>query len=80
MKGENNMQSMEMSDNTKLEVAIEILSAKIAKISKEGYSANDENMKKLLQEREKMYAGDMQVIEKIIKEYGPEIKNDYEGV
>ena len=74
------MDKFNMSPNTKLEVAIEILSSKIAKTSREGYTVNDEIMKDLLNEREKMYSGDMTIIEKIIMEYGPEIKSDYEGV
>lgn len=74
------MDSLSMSPNTKLEVAIEVLSAKIAKTSKEGYTVNDEKMKELLKEREKMYSGDMQIIDKIIAEYGPEMKKDYEGM
>ncbi len=69
----------EMTPNTKLEVALEVIAAKIAKMSKDGYTINDEQMQQLLTEREKMYSGDMQVIEKIITVYGPEIKNDYKG-
>ena len=65
------------SENTKLEVALEILAAKIAKTSKDGFGINDKEMLDLLDERKKMYSGDMDVIEKIIKVYGPEIKNDY---
>lgn len=70
----------EMSANTKLEVALEILSAKIAKMYQKGLSVNDSEMKQLLYEREKMYQGDKQIIEKIIKIYGPEIKKNYEEV
>lgn len=70
----------EMSLNTKLEVAIEVLAAKIANTSKEGYSTEDKEMQELLQEREKLYSGDEETIDKIIKVYGPEIKSNYEGV
>lgn len=69
-----------MSLNTKLEVALEVLSAKIADLSKKGYTVEDEQMKILLDEREKMYLGDEEVLDKIIKVYGPEIKKNYEGV
>lgn len=69
-----------MSLNTKLEVALEVLSAKIANTSKKGYTVEDEEMKKLLEEREKMYLGDEKVIDKIIEIYGPEIKKNYEEV
>lgn len=69
-----------MSLNTKLEVALEVLSAKIANTSKKGYTVEDEELKILLEEREKMYLGDEKVIDKIIEIYGPEIKKNYEEV
>ena len=67
----------DMSRNTKLEVAVEIMAAKIAKMSREGYTAEDDKMKKLIDERNKMYIGEEDVIDKIITEYGTEIKNNY---
>lgn len=70
---------MEMSLNTKLEVAVEIISAKIANLSNAGYSIKDEEMKNLLKEMDKMYTGDEKTINKIINVYGPEIKKRYEG-
>lgn len=68
-----------MTKNAKLEVAIEIISAKIANMSKEGYSVDNLQMRELLEERSKMYLGDEDTINKIIKEYGPEIKQKYEN-
>ena len=70
---------MEMNQNTKLEVAIEVISAKIADLSKNGYTTEDEEMRNLLKEMDKMYLGDEDTIEKIINVYGPEIKKKYEG-
>ena len=67
-----------LSKNTKLEVALEIISSKIAYTSNKGITVEDDEMKILLQEREKMYNGDEQIIDKIIREYGPEIKKMYE--
>ena len=67
----------DMSRNTKLEIAVEIMAAKIAKMSREGYTAEDDKMKKLIDERNKMYIGEEDVIDKIITEYGSEIKNNY---
>lgn len=67
----------DMSKNTNLEIAVEIMAAEIAKMSREGYTAEDDKMKKLIDERNKMYIGEEDVIEKIITEYGPEIKKDY---
>ena len=40
-----------ISQNTKLEIAVEIMAAKIAKTSKEGYTINDEKMQQLIKER-----------------------------
>ena len=71
---------MSASLNTKLEVAIEILAAKIADCYHKGYKAEDSEIKTLLKEREQMYIGNEKIIEKIIKEYGPEVKSNYEGV
>ena len=64
-----------MNQNTKLEIAIEIMAAKIAKTSREGIEPEDEKMKELLDERVRMYQGDEEIIEKIINIYGEEIKN-----
>ena len=43
-----------MNDNIKLEVAIEIMASKIAKTSKQGYDINSNEMKLLLEEKEKI--------------------------
>ncbi len=67
---------METSENTKLEVALEIISFKIALLSQKGYSVESSEMKQLLNERKEMYLGNKDVIEKIINIYGPEIKNN----
>ena len=67
-----------MSENTKLEVALEILSSKIANMSKQGYTIENKEMKNLLEERTQMYKGNQKIIEKIIREYGPEIKKIYD--
>ncbi len=63
-----------MNDNIKLEVAIEIMASKIAKTSKQGYDINSNEMKLLLEEKEKMYNCDMDTIDKIINVYGKELK------
>ena len=64
-----------MNQNTKLEIAIEIMAAKIAKTSREATVPEDEKIKELLDERVRMYQGDEEIIEKIINIYGKEIKN-----
>lgn len=63
-----------MNDNIKLEVAIEIMASKIAKTSKQGYDINSNEMKLLLEEKEKMYNCDIDTIDKIINVYGKELK------
>ena len=69
-----------ISQNTKLEIAVEIMAAKIAKTSKEGYTINDEKMQQLIKERNEKYIGNEDIINKIIKEYGSEIKRDYNNI
>ena len=63
-----------MNDNTKLEVAVEIMASKIAEMSKKGYDENSTEMKELLKEKVEMYNFNPKVIEKIINFYGPEVK------
>ncbi len=72
------MKEDEMNPNIKLEIAVEIIARKIANASKEGLTTDDEEMQKLLREREKMYTGDKETIDKIVNVYGPEIKKKFE--
>ena len=64
---------IKMNANTKLEIAVEIMAAKIAKTSKE---ESEEKLNKLLKEKTKMYQGDEEIIEKIINVYGKEVKGE----
>lgn len=61
-----------ISPNTKLEIAVEVIATKIAKVSSAGYTVKEEKMQKLIEERNQMYQGNEQVIDKIIKEFGKE--------
>lgn len=63
-----------MTNNTKLEIATEIMAVKIAKTSKEVDETKNEKMKMLMEERTKMYQFDEEIIDKIINVYGKEIK------
>ena len=72
------MKEDEMNPNIKLEIAVEIIARKIANASKEGLTTDDEEMQKLLREREKMYTGDKETIDQIVNVYGPEIKKKFE--
>lgn len=60
---------MKISRNTKLEIAVEVMASKIADTLESGHSEESTEMKKLMEEREEMYRGNEEVIEKIIKEY-----------
>lgn len=62
-----------MNQNTKLEIAVEIMATKIAKSAREEIDSKE--MQRLLNERKKMYQGDKEIIDKIIEIYGEEIRN-----
>ncbi len=68
-----------MSKNTKLEIAVEILATKIAMTTRLGKTENDIEIKELMKERDEMYTGNEEIIDKIIKIYGPEVKKAYEN-
>lgn len=70
----------EVSLNAKLEVAIEIISAMIAEMSNKGYTVEDKEMKKLLEERTQVYLVNNEVLNRVINEYGPKLREKYEGV
>lgn len=69
-----------MSLNTKLEVALEILAAKIAETFQKGFTIDDKEIQNLIKEREELYSGNEKVIDKIINVYSKEIKKKYEEV
>ena len=69
-----------MTLNTKLEVAVELIAEKIANLSNSGVPTNDEKIRELLAERERVYSCDEQTISKVINVYGSEMKHNYEGV
>lgn len=69
-----------MNKNTRLEIAVEIMAAKIARTSRKGKNSKDEEMKKLIEEREEMYRENQEIINKIIDVYGKEIKEEYNHI
>ncbi len=69
-----------MNNNTKLEIAVEIIAAKIAMCAKNGYTLKSSEMQTIIKERDEMYKGNEIVIDKIIKLYGPKIKSEYEKI
>ena len=60
---------MEISKNTKLEIAVEVMASKIASTLQAGYSTDSKEIQALMKEREEMYKGNENVIEKIIRDY-----------
>ena len=69
-----------MNNNTKLEIAVEIIAAQIALCAKNGCTLKSSEMQTLIEERDEMYKGNEIVIDKIIKLYGPKIKSEYEKI
>lgn len=65
-----------MNENTKMEVSREIMNTMIAKACENGFDANDPVIITLLKEEDEMNKFNWEVIDKIINEYGPLIKNE----
>ena len=63
-----------MNNNTKIELAREIMNAMLGEACKNGYDKNDLNTKILLEEEKEMNHFNFEVIDKIIKVYGPKVK------
>lgn len=66
-----------MNENVKLEVAIEIISSKIAEASREGYTVETKEMQQLLEEQKQVYKCNNEVIKKVLEVYGKDIKEKY---
>lgn len=60
-----------MNENVKLDIAIEIMSTKIAKVMEKG---NKKEIEELLEERKQLYLGNWDVINKILNVYSKEVK------
>lgn len=69
-----------MNNFVKMDVAIELLADKISKTTRKYEITNDleyENeLNNLIIERNKIYSGDINIIDKVINIYGAELKND----
>lgn len=69
-----------MNNFVKMDVAIELLADKISKTTRKFEITNNlkyqNELNKLIIERDKIYTGDMDVIEKVINIYGEELKNN----
>lgn len=60
-----------MNENVKLDIAIEIMSTKIAEAIN---NKNSDEANKLLKEREQLYLGNWDVINKILEVYSKDVK------
>lgn len=60
-----------MNENVKLDIAIEIMSTKIANVMKNG---TKEDLENILEERKQMYLGNWDVINKILNVYSKEVR------
>lgn len=69
-----------MNNFVKMDVAIELLADKISKTTRKFELTNEleyqNELDNLIIERDKIYSGDINVIDKVINIYGEELKND----
>ena len=70
-----------MNNFVKMDVAIEILADKMSKVTiqfyETGETAYKNEMNNLMSEKDKLYNGDLEVMDKIINVYGEELKNEW---
>lgn len=63
-----------MNDNTKIEVAREIMNAMIADACKKGFNPASKRLNMLLKDEEQMEKFNFKIIDKILKKYSKFIK------
>lgn len=68
-----------MNLNTKLEVAVDIMSTMIARVANNSENFDEEILQNLLYEREEMYKSNEEVLDKIINVYGKILKEEING-
>lgn len=68
-----------MNDNTKIEVAREIMNYMIGHYGKNGYDSNNKELMQVLADEKAMKRNDMAAVERIIKTYGPIARSKKEG-
>lgn len=64
---------MELCENTKLELAVDIMALKIAQAVRQGYDLNGEYFQNLLKEKVEMYKCNDEILNKVISVYGREV-------
>ncbi len=65
-----------MNDNTKIEVAREVMNAMIGRYGQNGYDKNNEMLMTLLHDEAEMNNFNWEVIDKIIHVYGPMVNGE----
>lgn len=65
-----------MNDNTKIEVAREVMNAMLGRYGQGGYDKSNETLMILLDDEKEMNNFNFEVIDKIINVYGPMVKGD----
>ncbi len=65
-----------MNDNTKIEVAREVMNAMIGRYGQDGYDKSNETLMILLEDEKEMNNFNFAVIDKIINVYGPMVNGD----
>lgn len=68
--------SKQMNDNTKVEVAREVMNAMIGKYGCNGYDKSNQMLMTLLQDEAEMNKFNFDVIDKIINVYGPMVNGE----
>ncbi len=71
VKGAHFKMEVIMNDNTKIELAREIMNAMIGRACKNGFNPNDVTIQFLLYEEREMEKFNFDIIDKIIEIYGP---------
>ena len=66
----------QMNDNTKIEVAREVMNAMLGKYGRNGYDKSNEMLMTLLKDEEEMNKFNFEVIDKILRVYAPMVKGE----
>ena len=66
----------QINDNTKIEVAREVMNAMLGKYGRNGYDKSNEMLMTLLKDEEEMNKFNFEVIDKILRVYAPMVKGE----
>ena len=66
----------QMNDNTKIEVAREVMNAMIGKYGRNGYDQSNTMLMTLLKDEEEMNKFNFAVIDKILNDYAPMVNGE----